>query len=182
VALAGARLPDAVVGLVGELADALDDRPDLAPRAQAERAAEVLVQVGGVDERAGGVELELALGAVADGVVKAKRLAKFGPRPRWLWLFSWEPWYVLTGSAAIMWALARRLMGKKSAAQFRVVPFRAGGNDSESAAQRALALTLTTIPPNFIVVGIDKQRNFMLVHQVSPTGTPLVTKKLGATG
>ena len=123
-----------------------------------------------------------ALGAVADGVVKAKRLAKFGPRPRWLWLFSWEPWYVLTGSAAIMWALARRLMGKKSAAQFRVVPFRAGGNDSESAAQRALALTLTTIPPNFIVVGIDKQRNFMLVHQVSPTGTPLVTKKLGATG
>lgn len=123
-----------------------------------------------------------ALGAVADGLVKAKRLAKFRPHLQWVALFSREPWYVLTGSAAILWALARRMMGKKSDAQFRVVPFRAGGEDRESAARRALAITLTTIPPNFIVVGIDKQQNFMLVHQVSPTGTPLVTKKLGATG
>lgn len=122
-----------------------------------------------------------ALGAVADGLVKSKRFAKFRPRLKWLWLFAWEPWYVLTGSTAILWALARRLAGKKSEAHFRVVPFRAGGDDSEAAARRALAITLTTIPPNFIVVGIDKERNFMLVHQVSPTGTPLVTKRLGAT-
>jgi multisubunit Na+/H+ antiporter MnhE subunit len=122
-----------------------------------------------------------ALGAVGDGLVKSKRFAKFRPRLKWLWLFAWEPWYVLTGSAAIFWALARRLAGKKSEAHFRVVPFRADGDDSEAAARRALAITLTTIPPNFIVVGIDKERNFMLVHQVSPTGTPLVTKKLGAT-
>ena len=122
------------------------------------------------------------LGAIGAGVIKSKRLAKFWPRPAWLWLFSWEPWYVLTGTAAIFRALARRLMGKKSESQFRVVPFRAGGEDSESAARRALALTVTTVPPNFIVVGIDKERNFMLVHQVSPTGTPLITKKLGATG
>ena len=123
-----------------------------------------------------------ALGAVGDGIVKSKRFAKFRPRVKWLWLFAWEPWYVFTGSAAILWALVRRLAGKKSQAQFRVVPFRADGDDSESAARRALAITLTTIPPNFIVVGIDQERNFMLVHQVSPTGTPLVTKKLGATG
>lgn len=123
-----------------------------------------------------------ALGAVADGLVKSQRLAQFRPRLKWLWLFAWEPWYALTGTAAIFRALARRLAGKKSEAQFRVVPFRAGGDDSEAAARRSLAITLTTIPPNFIVVGIDKQRNFMLVHQVSPTGTPLITKKLGATG
>lgn len=123
-----------------------------------------------------------ALGAVADGVVKSQRLAQFRPRLKWLWLFAWEPWYALTGTAAIFWALARRLAGKKSEAQLRVVSFRAGGDDSEAAARRALAITLTTIPPNFIVVGIDKQQNFMLVHQVSPTGTPLITKKLGATG
>ena len=122
-----------------------------------------------------------AVSAIADGEVKSKRFAKFRPRLKWLWLFAWEPWYVLTGSAAIFWALARRLAGKKSEAQFRVIAFRAGGDDSESAARRALAITLTTIPPNFIVVGIDKERHFMLVHQVSPTGTPLVTKRLGAT-
>ena len=122
------------------------------------------------------------LGALGDGIVKSKRLAKFRPKPQWLWLFSWEPWYVLDGSAAILWALVKRLLGKKSEAQFRVVPFRAGGDDSESAARRALAITMTTIPPNFIVVGIDTDKNFMLVHQVSPTGTPLITKKLGAMG
>lgn len=123
-----------------------------------------------------------ALGAAADGLIKAKRLAKFRPRLQWLWMFSWEPWYVLTGSAAILRALARRLAAKQSEAQFRAVPFYAGSDDSKSAARRALAITLTTIPPNFIVVGIDRERNFMLVHQVSPTATPLVTKRLGATG
>jgi multisubunit Na+/H+ antiporter MnhE subunit len=123
-----------------------------------------------------------ALGALGDGIVKSKSFAQFRPRLSWLWLFLWEPWYVLTGSASIFWALAKRLAGKKSDAQFKVVPFRADGGDPESAARRALAITLTTIPPNFIVVGIDKERNFMLVHQVSPTGTPLITKKLGATG
>jgi multisubunit Na+/H+ antiporter MnhE subunit len=121
-----------------------------------------------------------AIAAFADGMVKAKRLAKFRPRASWLLLFSWQPWYVLSGSAAILWAMAKRLAGKKSDAEFKVIGFRAGGDDSESAARRALALTLTTIPPNFIVVGIDKQRNFMLIHQVSPTGTPLVTQRMGA--
>lgn len=121
------------------------------------------------------------VGALGDGIVKAKGFTKFRPRTKWLLLVTWEPWYVLTGSAAILWALARQLLGKKSHAQFRAVPFRAGGNDAHSAARRALAITLTTIPPNFIVVGIDRERNFMLVHQVSPTGTPLITKKLGAT-
>ena len=123
-----------------------------------------------------------ALGAVGDGIVKSKRFAEFRPRLGWLWMFAWEPWYVLTGSAAILWALIKRLAGKKSDAQFRVLPFRAEGDDPEAAARRALAITLTTIPPNFIVVGIDKERNFMLIHQVSPTGTPLVTKKMGARG
>jgi multisubunit Na+/H+ antiporter MnhE subunit len=122
------------------------------------------------------------ISAVADGVVKAKQFAKFRPRLQWLLMFFWEPWYILEGSASILWALVRRLMGKKSEAQFRVVPFRAGGETQQDSARRALAVTLTTIPPNFIVVGIDKERNFMLVHQVSPTGTPEVTQRLGATG
>lgn len=120
------------------------------------------------------------LGAVADGVVKSKRLAKFRPRPSWVWLFSWEPWYVLTGSASILRALARRLMGKKSEAQFRVVPFRAGGKDSKSAARRALAITATSISPDTIVVGIDRERGFTLLHLIAPKPVPKIARKLGA--
>jgi multisubunit Na+/H+ antiporter MnhE subunit len=121
-----------------------------------------------------------ALGAVADGLVKSKRFAKFRPRLKWLWLFAWEPWYVLTGSAAIFWALARRLAGKKSEAQFRVVPFRAGAEDRESVARRALAISTISISPETIVVGIDRERNFMLLHQIMPAATPEIARRLGA--
>ena len=120
------------------------------------------------------------LGAIGDGVVKSKRLASFGPRPAWLWLFSWEPWYVLTGSAAIFRALARRLMGKKSESQFRVVPFRAGGDDRESAARRALAITAISISPDTIVVGIDREREFTLLHLIAPKPVPKIARRLGA--
>jgi multisubunit Na+/H+ antiporter MnhE subunit len=123
-----------------------------------------------------------ALGAAGDGIVKSKRFAQFRPRPQWLWLFSWEPWYVLAGSAAIFWALAKRFLGKESEAQFRVVPFRAGGDDSESAARRALAIIGISISPETIVVGIDRRRGFMLLHLIAPTATPKIGRKLGATG
>lgn len=123
-----------------------------------------------------------ALGAVGDGIVKSKRFAKFRPRPKWLVLFSWEPWYVLEGSAAILWVLAKRLLGRKSEAQFRVIPFRSGGDDSESAARRALAVITVSISPETIVVGIDRHREFMLLHLIAPTATPKIARKLGATG
>jgi hypothetical protein len=120
------------------------------------------------------------IGAVADRVVRAKRFVSFRPQADWLLLFLWEPWYALTGSAAILWALIGRLLGKRSESQFRAVAFPAGGEDSRSTARRALAVALTTIPPNFIVVGIDKEADLMLIHQVSPSGTPEVAKRLGA--
>jgi multisubunit Na+/H+ antiporter MnhE subunit len=121
-----------------------------------------------------------ALGAVAEGIVKARRLAKFRPRSRWLALFTWELWYVLTGSAALMRALARRLTGKKSEAQFRVVPFRAGGTDSKSEARRAIAITATSVAPDTIVVGIERERDFLLLHQIAPAATPQIARRLGA--
>jgi multisubunit Na+/H+ antiporter MnhE subunit len=121
-----------------------------------------------------------ALGAVGDGLVKSKGFAKFRPRVKWLWLFAWEPWYVLRGSAAILWALARRLVGKRSQALFRVVPFRSGRDDSESAARRALAVAEVSISPDTIVVGIDLDREFMLLHLIAPAPTPKLARRLGA--
>lgn len=120
------------------------------------------------------------LGAIGDGVVKSKRLAKFGPRPAWLWLLSWEPWYVLTGTIVILRALARRLSGKRTEAEFRALRFRAGGDDAESAAQRALAITAISISPDTIVVGVDRKREFMLLHLIAPRPATKLARKLGA--
>jgi hypothetical protein len=81
----------------------------------------------------------------------------------------------------IFWALLRRVIpGKEPGSVLRSVPFDAGGETAQAAARRALALTLTTIPPNFIVIGIDKDDESMLVHQVQESGVPEVTKRLGA--
>ncbi len=120
------------------------------------------------------------IAAVADAVLKAEDFAKFRPRLKWLLLITWEVWYAISGTWAIMLALAKRILGKKSEAQFKAVKFHVGGADPESWARRALVTVYATIPPNFIVVGIDREQKLILVHQVSPTGTPEIAKQLGA--
>ncbi len=139
----------------------------------------IFVSMAKVDELVVGIGAAL-ISAFADGVVKAKNFAVFAPHLKSMLLVFWEPWYALDGTAAIFLALGKHIMGKKSEAQLRAIPFDGGGDDPESAARRALAIMYTTIPPNFIVVGIDRDKNLMLVHQVSPTGTPLITQRLGA--
>lgn len=120
------------------------------------------------------------IGAVADATLKATGYAKFKPKFKWLLLITWEVWYVLSGTWAIMVALARHLAGKKSEAQFKAVKFDAGGDDAESWARRTLVTAYATIPPNFIVLGVDVDKDILLVHQVSPTGVPEIAKQLGA--
>jgi multisubunit Na+/H+ antiporter MnhE subunit len=120
------------------------------------------------------------IATVANAVLKAQDYAKFRPKLKWLLLMTWEVWYLISGTWAILVALARHIAGKPSEAQFKVVKFKAGGNDPESWARRTLVTAYATIPPNFIVVGIDVEKNLMLVHQVAPTGTPEIAKRLGA--
>ncbi len=121
-----------------------------------------------------------AIGSAANAVVKKTDFVHFHPQLKHLLLIFTEPWYVLTGTAAVFWALARRIAGKKSEAELKVVPFDAGGEDRASATRRALAVAYTTISPNSIVVGIDHKGRYMMVHQISPSGTPWITQQLGA--
>ncbi len=120
-----------------------------------------------------------AIGAVADAIVKKEGLARFNPKLSWVLLIFWEPWYTLTGTWAVLKALVRTALGKKSEAQFTVKGYDYGGQDARSSAKRTLATTYMTIPPNFIIVGIDRRKQQVLVHQVEPTSTPLIAKKLG---
>ena len=120
------------------------------------------------------------VGSVADQVVKNQDVIEFRPRLKHVMLIWTEPYYAITGTASIFKALARHFLGKKSEAQFRFVAYAAGGDDAESQARRALMAAYMSIPPNFIVVGIDCEHDGILVHQVSPTPTPLIAKQLGA--
>ena len=116
----------------------------------------------------------------ADQVVKNKDVINFRPKLRQLlWIFT-EPYYAITGTWAIFKALARKLLGKPSEAQFRAVTLDTGGDDPQSQAQRVLMIEYMTMTPTFIVVGIDCERHEMLLHEISPTPTPLIAKALGA--
>jgi len=121
-----------------------------------------------------------AIAAVADASIKSEGFAKFKPRLEWLPLIFWEAWYALDGTWQIMVALVKHLAGKKSEAQLVSVPMTTGGGDAEGWARRTLMIAYMTIPPNFIVLGIDDKKHRMLVHQVSPTGVPVIAQRLGA--
>ncbi len=121
-----------------------------------------------------------ALAAFADGVIKSHESTRFRPRWSWVLLILWEPWYLLTGTAQILAALTRQMLGHRTEAQFKLVRFNPGNDDEESHALRALATLYMTIPPNFVVIGIDRVKRYMLVHQVLSTPTPEMAKRLGA--
>ncbi len=119
------------------------------------------------------------IGSVADAVVKAQGLARFRPKARWLPLIFVEPWYVLSGTAAIFKALLRVTFGKKPRARFKTMKFNVGGDDARSSARRTLATLFSTIPPNSIVVGIDRSQKLVLIHEMVPARTSWLAKQLG---
>jgi multisubunit Na+/H+ antiporter MnhE subunit len=122
-----------------------------------------------------------ALAAVGDRTVRRRLPTRFQPRIAWL-LEVWRlPGYALSGTVVIFKVLISRLiLLKEPQGLLRSVPFDPGGETGRASARRALALVMTTFPPNFIVVGIDKERKSMLVHQIEESDVPEVTKRLGA--
>ena len=120
-----------------------------------------------------------AAAATGDLVIRRQGFAKFRPKARWFLAFWREPWWVLNGTAVIFWALVRRLIVRKNPeSSFRLLDFDAGRAGGRAAARRALALILTTLPPNSVVIGINQDEDSMLVHQLQQSAEPEVMKEL----
>lgn len=120
--------------------------------------------------------------AVTGGVAVGRGMdARFKFRPAWL-LETWRlPGDVLSDTVLVFKVLFRRIvLLKKPESLMRSVPFDFGGASARSAARRAIALIVTTLSPNSIVIGIDRESRSMLVHQVEESDVPEVTKRLGA--
>ena len=74
-----------------------------------------------------------------------------------------------------------KLFGRKPADSLLLaVPYEALGDDPGDAAKRALAIAYTTSTPNFIVLGIDKERGTLVFHQIERGPVLEVLKRLGA--
>ncbi len=120
------------------------------------------------------------LGTVAFALVRSSNLARFGPRLAWVLGSVRVVPDVLDGLRVLAVALWRAVRGLPSEAYLHNVRFDAGGRDPESAARRALVVMLTTLPPNFVIVDVDRVKGEMLVHQVKKSPVPAVAKMLGA--
>ncbi len=72
-------------------------------------------------------------------------------------------------TATVFAALWRHLFtSDRVQGAWRALPYEAGGDDPRSAARRALVTAAISATPNTYVVGIDRETNVMLVHQLVP--------------
>lgn len=142
----------------------------------------VLLFVGKVEKEELLVGIPVAaLGATASQLVWELHLARFVPRLRWVLQGWWLPLYMFTGTWEILVVLARHLFTRKKAESLLfAVPYEAPGNEEDAEMLRALAIGYTTMTPNFVVVGIDRERKLLLYHQIKRSDVLEMTKKLGA--
>ena len=121
-----------------------------------------------------------AAGAVGDVIVKKEGFAAFRPRLHWVALIVWEPWYVIKGTVLALRELARTLAGRQPHFQFRIIPYRYGGQNETAAGKRALFSAYVTISPDTIVVGLDQKRELALLHLLGSEELPEIARELGA--
>ncbi|MFL5862910.1 MAG: hypothetical protein ACJ780_19400 [Solirubrobacteraceae bacterium] len=97
-----------------------------------------------------------------------------GARPRALWpLRFWHVVVRLPGD--VFWvsvaALAQVVAPRERRGTLRAVPFRHGDlDDPGDVARRAMSEGLGSVTPNAIVIGIDHERDLILVHQLHRSG------------
>jgi hypothetical protein len=122
------------------------------------------------------------LGALGICVVQHAEDAHFCPRLK-QWLSAWRlPWYLLNGTWEILLVSARDFLSIRPAdSLFLLARFDAGEVcDKHDTGRRVLAVTYTTMAPNFIVIGVNMRDGFMLYHQIEKSGVPKLTQELGA--
>ncbi|MBA2274395.1 MAG: Na+/H+ antiporter subunit E [Actinobacteria bacterium] len=120
-----------------------------------------------------------AIAATAAEVVRGQGLIHFRPRVPWLLRARKLPLAVIVDCRIVVGALWRRLgRGQTVKGAFTAVPFNAGGDDAEAAARRALYVMAISLTPNTFVIGIDRENNVMLVHQLVSTNPTRATELL----
>jgi multisubunit Na+/H+ antiporter MnhE subunit len=88
-------------------------------------------------------------------------------RARWLRPALRLPWQAVTDTTAVFAALWRRLArGEEPASGFRELPVRSGGDGAEDLTRRVLLTGGRSFTPNAFVLGIDPDRDVMVVHQL----------------
>ena len=120
-------------------------------------------------------ELLAGAGAAALGAFLAE-LAFHQAATRFRMRIEWIEWVVpalglsarlVRDTVIVFAALWRRVArGEEPASGFRAVPARFGGNTAEGETRRVLLIAGRSVAPNSFVLGIDPDRDVMIIHQL----------------
>ncbi|MGI8493035.1 MAG: monovalent cation/H+ antiporter complex subunit F, partial [Acidimicrobiales bacterium] len=117
---------------------------------------------------------ELLAGALAAGLgATTAVVARARLRISWRWLrLAWRPAaQMLPDTVMLIVALWRRLVRRREVTgSLRVLRFDAGGDGPTDAARRGLAEAAGSLAPNTYVVGVDRDADVIVVHQLVATG------------
>jgi multisubunit Na+/H+ antiporter MnhE subunit len=125
-----------------------------------------------VDDNIGLAELGGGAGAAALAALLTETALHQAGTPitvrlRWL-AAAWRlPGQVLGDTVLVFRALGRQLIrGETPDSGFRERPVRAGGDSSADVTRRVLLVGANSLAPNTVVLGIDEERDVMIVHQL----------------
>lgn len=111
-----------------------------------------------------------ALGATLADWSLSQAGIRFRVRPRWLLQTLRLPGQVVRDTVIVFGALARRLIrGEEPPSGFRELPIRFGDDSPEGVSRRVLMVGANSLAPNTFVLGIDRERQAMIVHQLVVT-------------
>lgn len=117
-----------------------------------------------------------ALAALLAELVTYQAATRFRPRIKWLVPALSLPGQVARDTVIVYRALWRRLVhGEQPPSAFLERPARFGDDTPEGVTRRTLLIGGTSLAPNTFVLGIDPERDVMVVHQ-------LVVKQEGREG
>jgi hypothetical protein len=100
-----------------------------------------------------------AVAAAAVEAVRGTEHPRFLPHLAWLARAARLPFEIVRDTALLAHNLARGGNGRIVRA-----PFEPGGDDAAGVARRTLETFYRTLPPNSIVIGIDRARNEVVMH------------------
>lgn len=108
-----------------------------------------------------------ALAAFLADLVTHQAATRFRMRAGWLVPVLSLPGQVARDTVVVFAALWRRLArGEQPPSGFREIPARFGGTSDEDAIRRVLLVGGRSVAPNTFVLGIDRERSVMVVHQL----------------
>jgi multisubunit Na+/H+ antiporter MnhE subunit len=114
-----------------------------------------------------------AIGATGTELVRARRIARLRPRARWLTRVGRPVARAPRDLLLVIGAVARQVAKREPRrGRILVVPFEHGGEDERAHARRALAEAFGSFAPNTIVIGVDDDRDEIVVHELVRSGDP----------